>query len=76
VHLREGSIDDQINVLSAVQLGVIGDNVTSEFLGGTVAAERICLDDADDLAEGVVLRAEESAVNVSAASTLTDDGNS
>ena len=76
MHLREGGIDDEIDVVSAEQLGIIGNGVTAEFLGGTTAAELVRFNNANDLAEIIVGRTEEFSVNISTASALADDGNS
>ena len=77
MHLGVGRIDDEIKIRTPEKLSVIGqDRAAGLLLKRTLAALGIKLDNGDDLDDRIAFAFKKLPVNISAASTLTDHGNS
>ena len=76
VQMGIGAVDDQVDIRAAIQLAVIGKDLAAVFFSGPDAAFFEPVNDSYDVVLVVLLAAEEVTVNVAAASSLTDDGNS
>ena len=76
VQVGVGSVGDEVQlVLVSKQLGVVGQGLTAEDFAGSSCTVGVGFDDILDVADVIVLGTQESAVDVTAGTTKTDNSN-
>ena len=75
VHMREGCVDDKVDILAAEELCVGCVTVAAKFLHASLAALFDLINNSNDLDIFVQVGKEVCAVNIAAAASLTNNGN-